>query len=92
MRLSGVFDTILTIFKRNVANYQHRRVREASKMGFSTLYGLQWELGGVPVGLIDVADERNLCSHFPPFTRIILHFILRIADRSHRSVTSFTVL
>jgi hypothetical protein len=36
MRLSGVFDTIFAIFKRNVANYLHRRVREASKSGFST--------------------------------------------------------
>ena len=36
MRLSGVFDTIFAIFKRNVANYLHRRVREASKTGLGT--------------------------------------------------------
>ena len=33
MRLSGVFDTIFTISKRKIANYVHRRVREASKNG-----------------------------------------------------------
>ena len=36
MRLSGVFDTIFTISKRKIANYVHRRVREASKTGFGT--------------------------------------------------------
>ncbi len=36
MRLSGVFDTIFTIFKRNVANYPPRRVRDACKNKFST--------------------------------------------------------
>ena len=54
MRLSGVFDTIFAIFKRNVANYLHRRVREASKMGFSTFVWVAvGARGGVPVGLID---------------------------------------
>ena len=36
MRLSGVFDTIFTISKRKIANYVHRRVREASKTGLGT--------------------------------------------------------
>ena len=49
MRLSGVFDTIFAIFKRNVANHLHRRVREASKNGFSTFVWVQcqleWESG-----------------------------------------------
>jgi hypothetical protein len=49
MRLSGVIDTIFAIFKCNVANYQHRRVREASKteLGTSvwvTVGACEWEL------------------------------------------------